>query len=106
MNDGRLEARREYAANAILEDVRLRGELSDEEYGPIQAEALAYVDAKARATAGLDDEAARRAIEASIAEAKDRVRSRTAKPAAPAVLPISQPANPFAGFLRRLRLRL
>lgn len=71
-------ARREYAANAILEDERLRGDLTDEEYEPIQAEALRYVDAKARATARMSEVGARRAIELAIAEAKARIRSRVA----------------------------
>jgi hypothetical protein len=102
MSAERLLARREYAANAILEDARLRGDLTDEEYTPIQAEALEYVDQKALGTEGLDEDAARQAIDAAVADAKSRIRARTSQPATPS----PAPTNPFSGFLRRLRLRL
>jgi hypothetical protein len=96
-----VEARREYAANAILDDERLRGDLTDEEYAPIQAEALVYVDAKATATNGMDEDAARRAIDAAVADAKERIRSRR-----PRAGPSAPPRPRFADFLRRLHLRL
>jgi hypothetical protein len=71
-----LEARREYAANAIVEDARLRGELTDEQYEPIQAEALAYVDAAAQKTGRMGEEKARRLIDQAVTEAKERIRAR------------------------------
>jgi hypothetical protein len=53
-----LRARRERAAAAVAEDERLRGDLTDDVFAPLQRWALAWVDAYAAATAGLDDEAA------------------------------------------------
>ena len=40
-----LEARRERAAVRILEDETLRGDLTDDAYAPLQAWALAWIDA-------------------------------------------------------------
>jgi hypothetical protein len=84
------QARREYAANAIVEDARLRGELTDEQYEPIQAEALAYVDAVAQKTAKMAE------IDRAIAEAKERIRARVGEAQAGAESPLSR-------LLRRFR---
>jgi hypothetical protein len=85
-----VQARREYAANAILEDARLRGELTDEQYEPIQAEALAYVDEVARKSRQAAE------IDRAIAEAKERVRARVAAQQAAS-------ESPLARLLRRFR---
>lgn len=72
---GRLDGRRERAANALLEDERLRGRLTDDAYRPLQAWALGWVDAHARATAGLDDAPASQAIDRGVAGAKAQLRA-------------------------------
>ena len=65
-----LEARRERAAGRIAEDERLRGRLDDETFLPLQGWALAWVDAYARASAGLDDAEAETGLEAGLAWAR------------------------------------
>src|SRR5919197_5336201 len=65
-----LDARRERAAGRIAEDERLRGPLADEAFAPLQAWALGWVAAYARATAGLDDAAADAALEAGLGWAR------------------------------------
>lgn len=89
-----LKSRREYAANLILEDVRLRGELTDDQYAPIQAEALGRVDQAALATRGMREAAARQAIDQAVAEVKDELRQRVAKVGQGSLL---------GGILHRLR---
>jgi hypothetical protein len=58
-----LDARRERAAGRIVEDERLRGPLEDDAFAPLLEWGLAWVDAYAVATAGLDDAAAEAALE-------------------------------------------
>ena len=59
--------RRESAAGRITDDERLRGDLEDDDYTPIQNWALAWADAYARSTAGEpDDAAATAAIDAGL----------------------------------------
>jgi hypothetical protein len=65
-----LGARRERAAGRIVDDERLRGPLADETFAPLQEWALGWVDAYARATAGLDDAAAEAALEAGLGWAR------------------------------------
>jgi hypothetical protein len=48
-----LEARQEYAANLLLEDSRLRGALTDEQFQPLLDWALTWTDAYAASTVGL-----------------------------------------------------
>ena len=62
-----MERRRESACERITDDERLRGELEDDEYLPIQEWALTWADAYARSTAGVvNDEAATSAIDAGL----------------------------------------
>ena len=68
-----LDARRERAAGRIAEDERLRGRLEDDAFGPLQEWALGWVDAYARATAGLDDAAAEAPLEAGVNWARTQV---------------------------------
>lgn len=100
MSGDPLRARREYAANAILEDERLRGDLTDDQFAPIQADALKQVDQAALATKGQTDDAARQAIDATVQSAKDAVRQRVAALATPV---LSTPPTLVARFLSRLR---
>jgi len=65
-----LGARRERAAGRIVDDERLRGPLADEAFAPLQEWALGWVDAYARATAGLDAAAAEAALEAGLGWAR------------------------------------
>jgi hypothetical protein len=48
-----LETRQEYAANLLLEDSRLRGALTDEQFQPLLDWALTWTDAYAASTVGL-----------------------------------------------------
>jgi hypothetical protein len=81
-----MRARREYAANAILEDERLRGDLTDDQFGQLQADALKEVDQAALATKGLDEDAARKALDEAVQRAKERVRERATPPAQPTIV--------------------
>lgn len=98
-----MRARREYAANAIVEDERLRGDLTDDQYGSAQADALKQVDDAALATKGQPDDAARQTIDAAIQTAKDGVRQRVAALSAPAPAPAPQPTL-VGRLMARLRL--
>jgi phosphatidylserine/phosphatidylglycerophosphate/cardiolipin synthase-like enzyme len=62
----RVAARQEQAAARILEDERLRGGLTDDEYQPLLDWALTMTDRIAASTAGMDDSEADRAIEAGL----------------------------------------
>lgn len=72
-----LDARRERAANAVVENEQLRGELTDDAYSPIQAWALDWVDAYALATAALPEDAARAAVDVGVAWVSAQVRALT-----------------------------
>ena len=62
-----MDRRREYASGRITDDERLRGELEDDEYRPIQSWAMAWADTYARSTLGeANDEAAAAAIDAGL----------------------------------------
>ena len=50
-----IEQRQEYAANLLIEDVRLRGRLTDDEFQPLLDWALTWTDGYAAATGGLPD---------------------------------------------------
>lgn len=76
MSDDPLRGLREYAANAILEDERLRGDLTDDQFAPIQADALREVDRQVTAARGLAEDAARRLVDQAIARVKARVQRR------------------------------
>lgn len=70
------EARREYAANRILEDERLRGPLDDVAYAPLQRWALDWVDAYALATAGIEDDTrARQHVDAGVAWVRTQIEA-------------------------------
>ena len=60
----------ERATNAILEDERLRGALTDDEYAPIQAATLKWLEGQLTSGAQID---------AAVAEAKDRIRRAVAR---------------------------
>ncbi|HEY3082387.1 MAG TPA: hypothetical protein VGM69_21075 [Chloroflexota bacterium] len=51
-----LEARQEYAANLLLEDSRLRGALTDDQFQPLLDWAMTWTDAYAAATIGLAED--------------------------------------------------
>jgi len=76
VSDDPLRGLREYAANAILEDERLRGDLTDDQFAPIQADALREVDRQVTAARGLAEDAARRLVDQAIARVKARVQRR------------------------------
>jgi hypothetical protein len=73
-----LESRRERAAGRVLDDERLRGPLEDDVFEPLQAWALAWVDAYALATAGLDDQVAEPALDAGLAWVRSQVAALVA----------------------------
>jgi hypothetical protein len=59
-------SRQERAAERLLEDERLRGDLTDDEFQPLLDWALAASDALAAGTAGLSDDRAAETIEAGL----------------------------------------
>jgi hypothetical protein len=103
-----LETRRERAAGRIADDERLRGRLEDDAFGPLQEWALGWVDAYARATAGLEDAAAEGPLEAGVNWARAQVTAlvglvgewRKLKPAARAArLSALAPTFPAPGLV-------
>lgn len=68
-------ARQERAAERLLEDERLRGDLTDDEVQPLLDWALAQSDALAARTAGLADEQAERVIDDGLARIKDAMQA-------------------------------
>ena len=66
-------ARQERAAERLLDDERLRGSLTDEQFQPLLDWALAIVDRLAAATAGESEEAAERGIDAALADLRDAI---------------------------------
>jgi hypothetical protein len=79
-SDDAVAARQERLASRILEDERLRGDLTDEEFQPLLDWALAAADRLAASTAGLPDERADQrmdhalsAIRESVAAAADAI---------------------------------
>lgn len=75
-------SRQERAAERLLEDERLRGDLTDDEFQPLLDWALAASDALAAGTTGLPDHEADTAIEAGLGQIKDGVRTAGAAIAA------------------------
>jgi hypothetical protein len=73
-----LDARRERAAGRIVDDERLRDRLEDEAFAPLQEWALGWVDAYARATAGLADADAQAALEAGVGWARAQLTALVA----------------------------
>jgi hypothetical protein len=63
----------ELAAQGLLEDERLRGELTDEEYGPLLDWALARLDRAAAASDAASGRAKRRRLETTLAQVRDAV---------------------------------
>lgn len=68
-------ARQERAAERLLEDERLRGDLTDDEFQPLLDWALAASDGLAARTAGLSDDEADRMLDAGLDRIKDGVRT-------------------------------
>lgn len=66
-------ARQEHAAGLILEDERLRGDLTDDEYQPLQTWALAASDRIVEQTIVPDDDAAMAEIGVHVAQVKEAV---------------------------------
>lgn len=70
-----IDSRRQRVAERILDDERLRGPLTDDAYAPLQGWALAWIDARACATADRSDEEAARALESDLDWIKAQLRS-------------------------------
>ena len=66
-------ARQERAAERLLDDERLRGSLTDEQFQPLLDWGLAIVDRVAAATAGDTDERAEERIDAALADLRDAI---------------------------------
>lgn len=64
-----MEAQR--AAERLVDDERLRRNLTDQQFGPLLDWALGLVDRVARATAGQSEEAARRRIDRVVAQVRE-----------------------------------
>ncbi len=73
--DADVAARQEWAAERLLEDERLRGELTDDEFQPLLDWALATVDRVAAETAGQTEEVARRRLEAALDRIRDAIHA-------------------------------
>jgi phosphatidylserine/phosphatidylglycerophosphate/cardiolipin synthase-like enzyme len=69
----RVAARQERAAGRILDDERLRGDLTDDEYQPLLDWALAMTDRIAASTAGMDDSEADRVIDEGLVAVRGNV---------------------------------
>ena len=73
-DDATVLARQERAAERILDDEGLRGDLADDEFQPLLDWALMAADRIAAGTAGLSDDEADQRLDAQIARVKDAVR--------------------------------
>jgi hypothetical protein len=69
-----IASRQERAESRLLDDERLRGNLTDDQFQPLLDWALSEADRIAASTAGLDDEAADRRLDAGIAVVKEVVQ--------------------------------
>ncbi|HEV8636531.1 MAG TPA: hypothetical protein VG370_20115 [Chloroflexota bacterium] len=69
-----LSTRQEYAANLVLEDSRLRGSLTDDQFQPLLDWALTWTDAYAAATVGLADDWKPR-VDVGVAWVKAQIRA-------------------------------
>jgi hypothetical protein len=72
---GAVAARQERAAGRILEDERLRGDLTDDEFQPLLDWALAVTDRVAASTASLSDDEADSRIDAVIEALREAVNA-------------------------------
>lgn len=69
--DATAEARAQRAAERLVDDERLRRNLTDQQFGPLLDWALGLVERVATATAGQSDEAARRRIDHVLAQVRE-----------------------------------
>lgn len=72
-HDEAVAARQERVASRILEDERLRGDLTDDEFQPLLDWALAAADELVASTAGQTDEQADRRIDGGLSAIRDAV---------------------------------
>jgi hypothetical protein len=70
-----LSGRQERAAGRLLDDERLRGDLTDDEFQPLLDWAMAQAERLVDSTAGDSDEVAERRIDAGLSAVRDTVRA-------------------------------
>src|SRR6476620_6322454 len=73
VDDPAVAARQERAAGRLLDDERLRGDLTDDEFQPLLDWALAAADRLVASTAALSDDQAEQRIEAGLGALKEAV---------------------------------
>ncbi|MBA2451387.1 MAG: hypothetical protein H0V51_25510 [Chloroflexi bacterium] len=98
--DAVVEVRAQRAAERLVEDERLRRNLTDEQFGPLLGWALALVDRVAEATAGESDEAAEGRLDRVVVQLRETLSEVDRLAGALGVADAAQVDRLIAGVIR------